>query len=271
MAWKYRKLISNLGNVFQALVARNGDWRPLVAEAEAEARRVLDAAGIAYTSEEEESSARAAGFTMKPVPGVPEFARRIDLAVADPRHRQHRDRLSQRRDRQDRPRRSVSKLRSTPGWPTSRGRPRPAAPSPAISAPTSLPRSSAPDRSVDERLHAVGQGGLDEARGTGDRGRGDQIVLGQLTPGGALGADPIRPPVRTVSTSSATGVACGRARSGCRPGTANQTASPVSHTVTEAPAAMPMAATVQAWLARSAASAPQVILMISDRAEIGVT
>ena len=43
MAWKYRKLISNIGNVFQALVARNGDWRPLVAAAEAEARRVLDA------------------------------------------------------------------------------------------------------------------------------------------------------------------------------------------------------------------------------------
>jgi 2-dehydropantoate 2-reductase len=73
MAWKYRKLISNLGNVFQALVARNGDWRSLTAEAEAEARRVLDAAGITYTSEEEESSARAAGFTMKPVPGVAEF------------------------------------------------------------------------------------------------------------------------------------------------------------------------------------------------------
>ena len=34
------------GNVFQALVARNGDWRPLVAAAEAEARRVLDAVGI---------------------------------------------------------------------------------------------------------------------------------------------------------------------------------------------------------------------------------
>ncbi len=73
MAWKYRKLISNLGNVFQALVARNGDWRPLVAEAEAEARRILDAAGIAYTSEEEEAAARAAGFTMKAVPGVDEF------------------------------------------------------------------------------------------------------------------------------------------------------------------------------------------------------
>jgi 2-dehydropantoate 2-reductase len=72
MAWKYRKLISNIGNVFQALVARNGDWRPLVADAEAEARRVLDAVGIRYVSEAEETAARAAGFTMKPVPGVSE-------------------------------------------------------------------------------------------------------------------------------------------------------------------------------------------------------
>ena len=70
MAWKYRKLISNIGNVFQALVARNGDWRPLVVDAEAEARRVLDAVGIRYTSDAEETAARAAGFTMKPVPGV---------------------------------------------------------------------------------------------------------------------------------------------------------------------------------------------------------
>jgi len=73
MSWKYRKLISNIGNVFQALVARNGDWRPLVADAEAEARRVLDAAGIAYIGEEEEAAARAAGFTLKPVAGVDEF------------------------------------------------------------------------------------------------------------------------------------------------------------------------------------------------------
>ncbi len=72
MPWKYRKLISNIGNVFQALVSRNGDWRPLAAQAEAEARQVLDAAGIAYTGDEEEAEARAAGFTMKPVPGVTE-------------------------------------------------------------------------------------------------------------------------------------------------------------------------------------------------------
>jgi len=72
MAWKYRKLISNIGNVFQALVSRNGDWRPLAAEAETEARSVLDAARIGYISDAEETAARAAGFTMKPVPGVAE-------------------------------------------------------------------------------------------------------------------------------------------------------------------------------------------------------
>jgi 2-dehydropantoate 2-reductase len=72
MEWKYRKLISNLGNVFQALVARNGDWRKQVEAVEAEARAVLDAAGIVYTSDADEAAARAAGFTMKPVPGVPE-------------------------------------------------------------------------------------------------------------------------------------------------------------------------------------------------------
>src|SRR4030095_6315085 len=71
MPWKYRKLISNIGNVFQALVARNGDWRTLATDAEDEARRVLDTAGFGYTGDAEEAAARAAGFTMKPVPGVP--------------------------------------------------------------------------------------------------------------------------------------------------------------------------------------------------------
>jgi 2-dehydropantoate 2-reductase len=71
MPWKYRKLISNLGNIFQALVHGNGDTRPLVARADAEARAVLDAAGVGYTSDADESAARAAGFTMHEVPGVP--------------------------------------------------------------------------------------------------------------------------------------------------------------------------------------------------------
>jgi 2-dehydropantoate 2-reductase len=71
MPWKYRKLISNLGNIFQALVHGNGDTKALAAAAEAEARAVLDAAGIAYTSDADERAARAAGFTMHEVPGVP--------------------------------------------------------------------------------------------------------------------------------------------------------------------------------------------------------
>jgi 2-dehydropantoate 2-reductase len=71
MRWKYRKLISNIGNVFQALVSGNGDWRSLAADAEA--RRVLDAAGIAYIGDDEETAARAAGFTLKPVAGVDQF------------------------------------------------------------------------------------------------------------------------------------------------------------------------------------------------------
>lgn len=71
MPWKYRKLISNIGNVFQALVGPGGGSGPLVAAAEGEARMILDRAGIGYTSDEEESAARADGFTIKPVAGEP--------------------------------------------------------------------------------------------------------------------------------------------------------------------------------------------------------
>jgi len=70
MPWKYRKLISNIGNVFQALVNHNGDWLPLAERAETEARRMLDVAGIVYIGDEDEGAARQAGFTMRPVPGV---------------------------------------------------------------------------------------------------------------------------------------------------------------------------------------------------------
>lgn len=72
MPWKYRKLISNLGNGLQALVGSAGDTTRLAAAIEAEARRVLDAAGIAVTSDADESAARAAAFTMHHVPGVPD-------------------------------------------------------------------------------------------------------------------------------------------------------------------------------------------------------
>ena len=72
MPWKYRKLISNIGTS-----SRRWSATTEIGVAGHRCRgggaRVLDAAGIRYTSEAEETAARAAGFTMKPVPGVPEF------------------------------------------------------------------------------------------------------------------------------------------------------------------------------------------------------
>lgn len=77
MAWKYRKLISNLGNAFQALLGNNGpDGNRGVADlaeaARAEARLVLDAAGITVTSDDEERAARQHATQVKPVPGAPD-------------------------------------------------------------------------------------------------------------------------------------------------------------------------------------------------------
>lgn len=76
MPWKYRKLLSNLGNVFQALVGQNGSTRVMVAAADTEAREILTAADIEVTPDEDEAEARAAravGFTMNEVPGVPSY------------------------------------------------------------------------------------------------------------------------------------------------------------------------------------------------------
>lgn len=72
MAWKHRKLISNLGNVVDALVAdaHEVDARSVVRAADAEARTVLAAAGIPVTDDETEAAARADGFTLAPVPGL---------------------------------------------------------------------------------------------------------------------------------------------------------------------------------------------------------
>ena len=73
MPWKFRKLLTNAGNAVQALVGRQRGAGELVRAAEGEGRSVLDAAGIDYTSDEEEAAARADSFTVKPVPGMPEF------------------------------------------------------------------------------------------------------------------------------------------------------------------------------------------------------
>ncbi len=70
MPWKYRKLLTNAGNAFQALLGQPKGMGRLVRAAEAEGRRVLDAAGIGYTSDEEEAAARADSFEVRPVPGM---------------------------------------------------------------------------------------------------------------------------------------------------------------------------------------------------------
>ena len=70
MPWKYRKLISNLGNVFEALTGSTQEVGGLLEAAEAEARAIFDAAGVRYIDDAEEAATRATGFTVQPVPGV---------------------------------------------------------------------------------------------------------------------------------------------------------------------------------------------------------
>jgi 2-dehydropantoate 2-reductase len=70
MPWKYRKLLTNTGNAFQALLDQPKGMGRLVRAAEAEGRAVLDAAGIGYTADEEEAGARADSFEVRPVPGM---------------------------------------------------------------------------------------------------------------------------------------------------------------------------------------------------------
>ena len=73
MEWKYRKLLSNVGNAVQALLGKQPGMDDIVQAARAEGCAVLDDAGISYTSDEEEQAARAVSFTVHPVPGLPEF------------------------------------------------------------------------------------------------------------------------------------------------------------------------------------------------------
>lgn len=70
MAWKYRKLLGNLNNGFEALLG-HVDYAHLMAAADAEARQVFDAAGITYTDDASESALRKVGPRFASVPGVP--------------------------------------------------------------------------------------------------------------------------------------------------------------------------------------------------------
>ena len=71
MAWKYRKLLSNLANAVEALcgTTRDDAAAELVARADAEGRAVLGAAGIAVLDEAAHDAARA-DFTMSRLPGL---------------------------------------------------------------------------------------------------------------------------------------------------------------------------------------------------------
>lgn len=70
-AWKYRKLISNMGNAIQALVGENGDIDAVRDAIDAEARMVLDGAGIAYIDDETEEAARNDSFSIAKVADEP--------------------------------------------------------------------------------------------------------------------------------------------------------------------------------------------------------
>jgi 2-dehydropantoate 2-reductase len=71
MAWKRSKLLSNLGNAFDAFLVRDDAWRPLLEAAQDEARAVFASAGLAVTSDEEEAAVRGDRMQVADVPGFP--------------------------------------------------------------------------------------------------------------------------------------------------------------------------------------------------------
>lgn len=70
MAWKYNKLLQNLGNVVTALLA-SVDGREIVGAAREEATEVLTAAGIDWVPDSVERSLREGAFDVVDVPGTP--------------------------------------------------------------------------------------------------------------------------------------------------------------------------------------------------------
>ena len=72
MEWKYRKLLANLPNVLQALLGDTSGAEEVQRAAEAEARTILDAAGITFTGDEESRAGwQPEGLSFHPVPGEP--------------------------------------------------------------------------------------------------------------------------------------------------------------------------------------------------------
>ena len=69
MPWKWRKLVNNVGNAFDALL--DTPDHALVAAARHEAVEVMAAAGVEISPEHVENAARQAGPSMGPIPGLP--------------------------------------------------------------------------------------------------------------------------------------------------------------------------------------------------------
>ena len=70
LPWKARKLVTNMANAVDALLGPSGDAarrRDLVRGLEAEAYRVLSAAGVPVTPDEDEAATRASGPSIQPV------------------------------------------------------------------------------------------------------------------------------------------------------------------------------------------------------------
>lgn len=70
MPWKYHKLLSNIGNAFQAVLGPAADGGDLIDAARAEARAVLAGAGIEVASDDDEAAVRRASFGVGEVPGT---------------------------------------------------------------------------------------------------------------------------------------------------------------------------------------------------------
>ena len=69
MRSKYTKLLMNLQNPLDALVADRASWKDIYSRARAEAEACLAAAGIDYASDEEEQARRRGVMEMRRVPG----------------------------------------------------------------------------------------------------------------------------------------------------------------------------------------------------------
>lgn len=71
--WQYAKLLSNLGNALEAVSGPAGgpEAEALYARVRAEGAAVLDAAGIAYVSADEQRAVRGDKVTLVPLEGVP--------------------------------------------------------------------------------------------------------------------------------------------------------------------------------------------------------